>query len=192
VSAQAAPRAHVDVALVPVAVLTTGGLLLLLRAQALALGPARVATLLVLYAVLAALSVRAHVPAPRGALIAPSIATAVGVAAVVLVVMGPRPAGAPVLYGAWAAALATVAAIAEEAFFRRLMYGWLDRWWGPATAVVASAVAFALVHVPLYGTAVLWLDLGAGILLSWQRWASGSWLPSAATHVWANLLVVVR
>jgi membrane protease YdiL (CAAX protease family) len=88
--------------------------------------------------------------------------------------------------------MGTVAALAEEAFFRRLLYGWLEHWWGALAAVVLSALAFALVHVPLYGMSVLWVDLGAGLLLSWQRWASGSWGPAAATHAVANLLVVLR
>jgi hypothetical protein len=39
--------------------------------------------------------------------------------------------------------------------------------------------------------AAFWVDLGAGLLLSWQRWASGTWAVPAATHVAANLLVVL-
>jgi membrane protease YdiL (CAAX protease family) len=59
-------------------------------------------------------------------------------------------------------------------------------------AIVGSAVAFALLHVPLYGVAVLPVDLGAGLLLSWQRWACGTWTVPAATHAAANLLAVIR
>ena len=36
------------------------------------------------------------------------------------------------------------------------------------------------------------VDLGAGLLLSWQRWASGGWGAPAATHVVANLVAVLR
>jgi len=36
------------------------------------------------------------------------------------------------------------------------------------------------------------VDLGAGLLLSWQRWAGGSWGVPAATHAAANLLAVLR
>jgi membrane protease YdiL (CAAX protease family) len=43
-------------------------------------------------------------------------------------------------------------------------YGWLARW-GVPVAIVGSAVLFAAVHVPLYGTEVLPVDLGAGLLL---------------------------
>src|SRR5205823_5479001 len=87
-------------------------------------------------------------------------------------------------------ALNTLAAVAEEAFFRRLVYGALLRQ-GAAVAVVGSAVLFALVHVSVYGAWVLPIDLAAGVVLSWQRWASGSWWAPALTHVVANILAVV-
>jgi hypothetical protein len=86
--------------------------------------------------------------------------------------------------------LNSVAAVAEEAFFRRLVYGAFVPG-GVALAVVGSAAMFALVHVTIYGWWVLPLDLGAGLVLSWQRWASGSWKVPAITHVVANILVVI-
>jgi membrane protease YdiL (CAAX protease family) len=86
--------------------------------------------------------------------------------------------------------LNTLAAVGEEAFFRRFLYDRLARW-GPGVAVAVSALAFAAVHVPAYGWAALPVDLGAGILLGWQRWASGTWLAPAATHVFANFLAVL-
>jgi membrane protease YdiL (CAAX protease family) len=92
-------------------------------------------------------------------------------------------------FGAAAAVGGSVAAIAEEAFFRRFLYGWLARW-GTAIAVVGSALAFAAVHAPLYGAAALPIDLGAGLLFGWQRWATGGWTAPAATHVVANLLIL--
>jgi membrane protease YdiL (CAAX protease family) len=87
--------------------------------------------------------------------------------------------------------LSVIAAVSEEALFRRLAFGALDRL-GTAVAIAGTAIAFGLVHVPLYGTAALPVDLGAGLLFSWQRWASGSWGAPAVTHVAANVLVVVR
>jgi membrane protease YdiL (CAAX protease family) len=87
-------------------------------------------------------------------------------------------------------AMTALAAIAEEAFFRRLVYGALASG-GPALAVIGSALLFALVHVTVYGAWVLPIDLAAGLVLSWQRWASGSWSTPALTHVLANLLVVI-
>jgi membrane protease YdiL (CAAX protease family) len=88
-----------------------------------------------------------------------------------------------------AAVASTIAAVAEEAFFRRFLYGWLSRW-GPAVAILGSAVAFAAVHAPLYGVGALPIDLGAGLLLGWQRWATGTWSAPAVTHVAANLLIL--
>jgi len=87
-------------------------------------------------------------------------------------------------------ALGTLAAIAEEAFFRRFIYDALLPA-GTGVAVVGSAVLFALVHVTVYGAWVLPIDLAAGLVLSWQRWVSGSWKVPAVTHALANLLVVI-
>jgi membrane protease YdiL (CAAX protease family) len=87
--------------------------------------------------------------------------------------------------------LNSLAAVAEEAFFRRLVYDALAGW-GPRVAVVGSAATFAAVHVTVWGVWVLPLDLAAGLLLSWQRRASGRWSVPAATHVVANVLAVIR
>lgn len=86
--------------------------------------------------------------------------------------------------------LNSLAAVAEEAFFRRLVYGVLARH-SAALAVAGSTLLFAIVHVTVYGLWVLPIDLAAGLVLSWQRWASGSWRVPALTHVIANVLVVV-
>jgi membrane protease YdiL (CAAX protease family) len=130
------------------------------------------------------------VPAPRErARLHPAIVLVVGLGAIALAlaVSGP-PVPAP--YARWALPLALLAALAEEALFRRAAYGALVPH-GAAVAVVATASVFALLHVPLYGVAVFPVDLGAGLLLSWQRWASGSWMVPAATHATANLMMTV-
>lgn len=91
----------------------------------------------------------------------------------------------------WMPALvaSVLAAIAEEAFFRRLFYGELLRW-GPGVAILGSAAAFAAVHLPAYGAGVLPINLAAGILFGWQRWATGGWSAPAVSHVAANLLAM--
>ena len=96
----------------------------------------------------------------------------------------PAPARAGYL------AAVTFAALAEEIFFRRFVYAIL-RPRGAALAVGGSAVLFALAHVTVYGWWVLPLDLAAGLLLGWQRWAGGTWTVPAVTHVAANVLVVL-
>jgi len=103
-----------------------------------------------------------------------------------LVTGSPPPAPATALV----VGLNTLAAVAEEAFFRRLVYGTLLAA-GPVAAVVGSAVLFAAVHVTVYGVWVLPLDLAAGLLFGWQRQATGSWVVPAVTHAVANLLVVL-
>jgi membrane protease YdiL (CAAX protease family) len=86
--------------------------------------------------------------------------------------------------------LNTLAAVAEEAFFRRLLYGVLERH-GQTVAVVGSAAAFAVVHLTVWGAWALPLDLAAGLLLSWQRAVTGRWSVPAFTHAAANVLAVV-
>lgn len=84
-------------------------------------------------------------------------------------------------------AAGVLAGVAEEAFFRRFLYGWLSRR-GAIAAIAVTAVAFAAIHVPLYGPGVIALDLAAGVLLGWQRWATGGWSAPAVTHAAANVL----
>jgi membrane protease YdiL (CAAX protease family) len=91
--------------------------------------------------------------------------------------------------GGIAVGLALAAAVAEEALFRRVLYERLLRF-GIVVAVVASAGVFAVLHLPAYGWAAMPVDLGAGLLLSWQRYASGRWTVPAVTHAVANLLAV--
>ena len=86
--------------------------------------------------------------------------------------------------------LNALAAVAEEAFFRRLVYDLLARH-GDAAAIAGSAALFAVVHVTVWGWWVLPLDLAAGLLLSWQRSVSGRWSVPAFTHVLANTLALV-
>jgi hypothetical protein len=84
----------------------------------------------------------------------------------------------------------TLAALAEEAWFRRWCFGLLAPA-GTVMAVIGSTLLFAAVHVSIYGFWVLPLDLAAGLLLGWQRATTGSWAAPAITHVVANLLVVL-
>ncbi len=83
--------------------------------------------------------------------------------------------------------LSMIAAVAEEALFRRVAYARLERF-GPAIAIAVTAALFAFVHLPAYGTTALPVDLGAGVLFGWQRWASGTWTVPASTHALANIL----
>jgi membrane protease YdiL (CAAX protease family) len=117
------------------------------------------------------------------------IALAVGLAAFALgrALSGGLPV-APLV--PMAVLLNTLAAVAEEALFRRLLYGALSPWGAPV-AVVGSAAAFAAVHLTVWGAGVLPLDFAAGLVLSWQRWISGRWSVAAVTHSAANMLALL-
>jgi hypothetical protein len=167
-----------------------GGITLLLARPALTDGSAAPALLAACYLAIgaAALSVRETVS--RSSVLGRVPVLIVGLAAIVVVAwaVGPWP---PLRLGWMGAPVGALAAVAEEALFRRLAYARLLRF-GAGVAVVGSALAFALLHVPFYGIEVLPVDLGAGLLLSWQRWASGTWTVPAATHAAAELLAVLR
>ena len=166
------------------------GLAFLLARPALGTVAAAVPLLAAGYLAMAATALAA--PAREAAGAAPPLGWAaplgIGLAAVAMagVVAGPAP---DPRVGAAAAGLGLLAAVAEEALFRRLLYARLIRY-GAAVAVLGGATLFALVHLPAYGTAALPVDLGAGLLLSWQRFASGRWTVPAVTHAVANLLAV--
>jgi membrane protease YdiL (CAAX protease family) len=111
----------------------------------------------------------------------------VGMAAVAAVaIAAPTP---PVAVSPVAVSATLIAAWGEEALFRRLLYARLIHL-GVGVAVVGSAVAFAAIHLPGYGLAAVAVNLGAGLLFGWQRWATGGWSAPAATHGFANLVAL--
>lgn len=170
-------------------VVLAGTLLLAARPYALAGPLSRTALFAIGSAAIGLAALAVHAPTDHG----PLARWAVLVFGAGAVAVATLAAGTPVPTP-WAAAtlpLSLVAAVAEEALFRRAAYGWLVRFGAPV-AVIASAAMFALVHLPAYGVAAFPVDLGAGLLFSWQRWGSGTWTTSAATHAWANLLAVLR
>lgn len=142
-----------------------------------------------IYALVGAASLAVPIGPQDDRRLSPAGALALGVGAMAVATFLTGPV-IPVRLGPQALGLNSLAAVSEEAFFRRFLYGRLVRV-GAVAAVAATALLFALVHLPAYGPAAFWVDLGAGVLLSWQRWASGTWAVPAATHVVANLLVVL-
>ena len=166
-----------------------GSALLLVRTSFIGL-PVTLGVFAALYVVLGRPRWRLRSRGVMSASLSPLIVTATGVAAIVLAawLVGP---GFPVPHGPEVLLLNSLAAVSEELFFRRLVYGGLVRF-GVVIAIGGSALLFAALHVPIYGPAVFWVDLGAGLLLSWQRWASGGWGAPATTHVVANLVAVLR
>jgi membrane protease YdiL (CAAX protease family) len=119
----------------------------------------------------------------------PTLVLLIGLGAVMIasVAAGKPPATG---FASMSLPLAVLAAVAEEALFRKTAYAWLLRR-GAAVAVVGSAILFALVHLPLYGPSAMPVDLGAGLVFGWQRWASGNWTAPAATHAFANIMAMM-
>jgi len=165
------------------------GLALLVLRPLLGEGTSAVVLLSTTYVLLGTVSLVVAVPRSLERAMSPVLVVGIGLGAIVgaAFLAGPRP---PAPTGPDALVLNSLAAVSEEAFFRRFLYGRLARY-GAGVAIGVSALAFGLVHVPAYGLPALPVGLGAGLLLSWQRWASGTWLAPAATHLAANLLVVI-
>jgi membrane protease YdiL (CAAX protease family) len=117
----------------------------------------------------------------------PAMVLTVGLVAVAAARMAGAPSPEPASAVGVGASLA--AAVAEEALFRGVLQGALQRLRaGPVLAIGLPAALFALVHVPGYGPGSLPVNLAAGLLLGWQRHAVGSWTVPAATHGAANLI----
>ena len=96
---------------------------------------------------------------------------------------GLRPA-APFL--PWVVVTALVAS-AEEIVLRGVLFDVLEEHAGAAPAILVTALAFALIHVPFYGWQVLPLDLGVGLVFGGLRLLSGGVTAPAVAHVIADL-----
>jgi membrane protease YdiL (CAAX protease family) len=112
------------------------------------------------------------------------------ICAPVLITRGLQPS---VLHGTagfprWAMVV-TIVAAAEEYFLRGTLYEAVERTaLGLPGAVVLPAVAFAALHVPLYGWHVVPLDLAVGVVLGILRERAGSATAPAIAHVGADLV----
>ena len=95
-----------------------------------------------------------------------------------------RPGGSFLIW----AAVVSVVAVAEEVFLRGALYNAITGWRGESAAIVLCAVAFAGLHVPLYGWQVVPLDLAVGLWLGALRKASGTAVTPAISHTLADLL----
>jgi membrane protease YdiL (CAAX protease family) len=96
----------------------------------------------------------------------------------------PRPIGMMVV--TWTAIVAVIS-VAEELVFRGVLFDAVARAGGVAVACVVCAVAFAVVHVPLYGWQALPLDVGVGVWLGGLRIVSGGVVAPAVAHTVADL-----
>jgi membrane protease YdiL (CAAX protease family) len=150
--------------------------------------PAGVAFGIALLALAAAGGWRAKRPSLRSALIG-----AGGAAVLLAVPLALHLRQSPLLLGSPAgdlplwAAVVTLVAVAEEALLRgALMDALLERT-RPELAVLLAAVAFAALHVPLYGWVALPLDVAAGVWLGGLRLQAGGPGAPATAHALADL-----
>ncbi len=91
-----------------------------------------------------------------------------------------------------------VVALPEELFFRGFLLGLLERRFPPrrrilgggiGLALVLSAAAFALIHLPKDGDPRALATFFPGLLFGWMRSATGSILASTITHAGSNILI---
>lgn len=169
--------------LVPVA---AGVMLLMARLLVVDRPTGSIPALALIYLVILAICSRDLRERVGGRMVLPLTVGALAVVCARFMLATPLPARATIA----GVALSVLAAVAEEALFRGLMFTRLLPY-GRNLAIAASAVVFALVHVPFYGVSALPVDLGAGLLFAWQRNESGSWSVPAATHALANILAVL-
>ena len=118
-----------------------------------------------------------------------------GLALVGIVIVGSALAGATILPGTgrpaapflpWAAITILVAS-AEESLLRGRFFNVVRRAGGVIPAVLITTVAFALMHVPLYGWHVVPLDLAVGLGFAGLRLATGGVTAPAVAHALADL-----
>jgi len=115
-----------------------------------------------------------------GGLILIGIPELVGPSSRAVIGMRPDP------FLAWVAVTALVVT-AEEALLRGALLSSLDAAGGPAVAVVGSSIAFALMHVPVYGWGVVPLDLAAGAFLAGLRYLTDGTAAPTMAHLLADL-----
>ncbi len=127
---------------------------------------------------------------PRPAALA--IGAAGGAALVGLALLAHLGAPGPSLAPAAAflpwASITILVATAEELVLRGVLFAAIRRHAGVATAIAVTSVAFALMHVPLYGWHVVPLDLGVGIWLGGLRLLGRGVAAPAVAHVLADLV----
>jgi membrane protease YdiL (CAAX protease family) len=95
----------------------------------------------------------------------------------------PAPHGGAVVL--WATTV-TAVVLAEEILLRAALWKAVTEAHGPRAALVVSTVAFALMHVPMYGWHVLPLDLAVGAWLGGLRLVSGSVIAPTVAHLVAD------
>ncbi len=123
------------------------------------------------------------------------VGVCVGLVLAAAAVVGPALAGASTVPGLgrpaapfvpWALITIMVAA-AEEGLLRGVLFDRIERAAGLAPAIALTTLAFALMHVPLYGWHVVPLDLAVGLVFAGLRLSTGGLAAPIAAHAVADL-----
>lgn len=109
------------------------------------------------------------------------IVSLVGLPAIML---GPRATSATLL---WWVPLVSLVAVSEELVLRGVLFSAVRAQRGDAVAVIVTALLFAVVHLPLYGTGAMPIDLCVGVFLGSLRVISGGVAAPALAHVIADV-----
>ncbi|HKQ17360.1 MAG TPA: CPBP family intramembrane glutamic endopeptidase [Solirubrobacterales bacterium] len=123
------------------------------------------------------------------------IGSVVGLALAALAIAGPAIGGTTYVPGLgrpaapfvpWAL-ITIVVASAEEGVLRGALFDRISRLAGLVPVIAVTTVAFALMHVPLYGWHVVPLDLAVGLVLAGLRLGTRGLVAPAAAHAVADL-----
>lgn len=86
----------------------------------------------------------------------------------------------------WALLIVLIAGT-EEIVLRGLLFERCSRAVGPVGALAITSIAFAVIHVPLYGPSAVPLDLVVGMWLGGLRLLTGTVAAPATSHIVADL-----
>lgn len=117
------------------------------------------------------------------------VLVAIALLARVPMASSPVPSGGfgpAALFAPWLA-ITVLVATAEELLLRGALFRAVEAAGGLWLAVAVTTLAFALMHVPLYGWHVVPLDLGVGLWLAGLRLVSGGIVAPAVAHAIADL-----
>lgn len=107
---------------------------------------------------------------------------------VVPLLVGAARSGAfrPEPFVLWAA-ITCLVALGEETLLRGALFDTATEAFGTPAAVLLTSSAFALMHVPLYGSSIVPVDFAAGLALAGLRLLSGGVAAPAIAHALADL-----
>ncbi|MDP6305001.1 MAG: type II CAAX endopeptidase family protein [Alphaproteobacteria bacterium] len=80
-----------------------------------------------------------------------------------------------------------MAPVAEELYFRGILYGWMRCRWSPTVGMLASSAIFAGIHMQPQVMPEIFL---VGVILAWFYERSGSLVPGILLHMAMNILAL--